>query len=75
MWVCPVRETSSIETGSVADESCEGGRRRTASGCVFGPSVVGRASASWLFFCRVRRVGRFGVDLDWKPIGTGLPLL
>lgn len=59
-----MRDKSSIEAGSDAVESCEDGRRR-----------VGSAGASWVFFCRDRKVGRFGVDLDWKPVGAGVPLL
>ena len=66
-WV-ESREKSSMDAGS------EGEGMVSGDGCsacrVEGVASV--AAASWpLGLSSERRVGRFGVDLDWKPCGTG----
>jgi len=73
-WAWLAREKSSIEARSEA-ESCEVGLRRIGSVWVLDLSMVGSAGASCVLFCKERRVGRFGVDLEWNPVGAGVPLL
>jgi len=68
------RERSSIDASSDG-VSCEDGLRSMGSVWVVDASWAGSAVLSALLFCNDRRVGRLGVDLDWKPVGTGLPLL
>ena len=71
------REKSSREAGSEGEVIMSGEKVGSVDEVVEASVVVETVT---LLLVRLRRVGRFGVDFDWKPEGTGgglrcLPLL
>lgn len=64
------REKSSIDAGSEWEVMMSG--ETGCSGCsVAGVALAVTLTGLLVVVSRARKVGRFGVDFDWKPAGSG----